>query len=573
MKKLIYSSMAVAMLASFAAAQENSPAWAEKGCVAFVNGTGDYDQNCYNSGLLDMTEGKCYTFNTDRNVVPQWINNVASQTWWWVETECVEPAPIPDKGPFVTESKGCIDFENGTGDYDQHCYKSGLLDMTEGKCYTFNKDRIVVPQWINNVASQSWWWNEVDCDEIFYCSEHPEKEGCQPVVDCTDPANAADPQCVVVPPVVDCNDPANADKDECKIDCNDPANASDPQCVVVPPVVDCTDPANADKDECKIDCNDPANASDPQCVVVPPVVDCNDPANADKDECKIDCNDPVNAADPQCQSQQVVDCTDPANAADPQCVPPTNPCTEETVNTAECRDFCAENAEDAVCARIVDKCITYKHGVGHYTENCYKSGLTGQVEGKCYAVNPDRVNEYKNSLVINDHALDAYWWYEVSCDKKLGPDMSQFDVVEKECVEFVNGEGNYAGKCFNAGLYDMTEGMCYVLREERGNPQGHINNRASDAWWWEEVECTELKPKAEPKAKPEPKVAGKTLNVVAASTEVKTLRVFDLNGKLLHTETFSGSVQSVDFAKFAGKGMRLVRITAGNKLVATKTVR
>ena len=485
MKKLIYSSMAVAMLASFAAAQENSPAWAEKGCVAFVNGTGDYDQNCYNSGLLDMTEGKCYTFNTDRNVVPQWINNVASQTWWWVETECVEPAPTPDKGPFVTESKGCIDFVNGTGDYDQHCYKSGLLDMTEGKCYTFNKDRIVVPQWINNVASQSWWWNEIDCDEIFYCSEHPEKEGCQPVVDCTDPANAADPQCV--PPVVDCNDPANAD--------------------------------------------------DPQCV--PPVVDC----------------------------------TDPANAADPQCVPPTNPCTEETVNTAECRDFCAENAEDAVCARIVDKCITYKHGVGHYTENCYKSGLTGQVEGKCYAVNPDRVNEYKNSLVINDHALDAYWWYEVSCDKKLGPDMSQFDVVDKGCVEFVNGEGNYAGKCFNAGLYDMTEGMCYVLREERGNPQGHINNRASDAWWWEEVECTELKPKAEPKAKPEPKVAGKTLNVVAASTEVKTLRVFDLNGKLLHTETFSGSVQSVDFAKFAGKGMRLVRITAGNKLVATKTVR
>ncbi|MBR3670516.1 MAG: T9SS type A sorting domain-containing protein [Fibrobacter sp.] len=557
MKKLIYSSMAVAMLASFAAAQENSPAWAEKGCVAFVNGTGDYDQNCYNSGLLDMTEGKCYTFNTDRNVVPQWINNVASQTWWWVETECVEPAPTPDKGPFVTESKGCIDFVNGTGDYDQHCYKSGLLDMTEGKCYTFNKDRIVVPQWINNVASQSWWWNEIDCDEIFYCSEHPEKEGCQPVVDCTDPANAADPQCV--PPVVDCNDPANADDPQCVppvVDCTDPANAADPQCV--PPVVDCTDPANA---------------SDPQCV--PPVVDCNDPANADDPQCVppvVDCTDPANAADPQCVPP-VVDCTDPANAADPQCVPPTNPCTEETVNTAECRDFCAENAEDAVCARIVDKCITYKHGVGHYTENCYKSGLTGQVEGKCYAVNPDRVNEYKNSLVINDHALDAYWWYEVSCDKKLGPDMSQFDVVDKGCVEFVNGEGNYAGKCFNAGLYDMTEGMCYVLREERGNPQGHINNRASDAWWWEEVECTELKPKAEPKAKPEPKVAGKTLNVVAASTEVKTLRVFDLNGKLLHTETFSGSVQSVDFAKFAGKGMRLVRITAGNKLVATKTVR
>ena len=507
MKKLIYSSMAVAMLASFAAAQENSPAWAEKGCVAFVNGTGDYDQNCYNSGLLDMTEGKCYTFNTDRNVVPQWINNVASQTWWWVETECVEPAPTPDKGPFVTESKGCIDFVNGTGDYDQHCYKSGLLDMTEGKCYTFNKDRIVVPQWINNVASQSWWWNEIDCDEIFYCSEHPEKEGCQPVVDCTDPANAADPQC----------------------------------------------------------------SSQQQ-----QTVDCNDPANADKAECKLDCTDPANAADPQCssQQQQTVDCSDPANANDPQCASQTvvNPC-EADINSEECSAFCAENAEDALCARIVDKCIAYKHGVGHYAENCYKSGLNGQVEGTCYVLNPERVDEYKNSLAINGNAFDSFWWVEADCEKTLTPDPAEFDIVEKECVEFENGKGNYAGKCFNAGLYDMTEGMCYVLREERGNPQGHINNRASDAWWWEEVECFTYVPKAEPKAKPEPKVAGKTLNVVAASTEVKTLRVFDLNGKLLHTETFSGSVQNVDFAKFAGKGMRLVRITAGNKLVATKTVR
>ena len=193
------------------------------------------------------------------------------------------------------------------------------------------------------------------------------------------------------------------------------------------------------------------------------------------------------------------------------------------------------------------------------------------MEGKCYAVNPDSYVELGNSLVINDNALDAHWWYEVSCDKKLGPDMSLFDVVDKGCGKFENGEGNYAGKCFNEGLYDMAEGKCYMLRKERGNPQGHINNRASDTWWWEEVECTELKPKAEPKA--EPKAVRKVAVEAAPLSEVKTLRVFDLNGKLLHTETFSGSVQNVDFAKFAGKGMRLVRITAGNKLVATKTVR
>lgn len=63
-------------------AQEASP------CIPFVNGTGDYDKHCYNSGLLDMAPGKCYTINPDRikEGVPQWINQMVSQTWWWTET-------------------------------------------------------------------------------------------------------------------------------------------------------------------------------------------------------------------------------------------------------------------------------------------------------------------------------------------------------------------------------------------------------------------------------------------------------------------------------------------------------
>ena len=542
MKKFIYSSMAVAMLASFAAAQESSPVWAEKGCIAFVeNGAGDYDQNCYNSGLENMAPGKCYTFNKDRGVVPQWINKFASETWWWVETECVEP-PAPPEGPVVTKDKNCIAFENGLGDYKGKCFNDGLYDMTPGKCYTFIDHGTTSP-WVNNRASDSWWWEETDCEETIYCAEHPETEGCPQVDPClADPTAAG-----------------------CQIDCTDPANASDPQCFVDPCLadptaagcqIDCNDPANFDKAQCKVDCTDPINASNPQCV---------DPCLADPTAagCQIDCTDPANASDPQCVDPCLADPT----AAGCQQV---NPC-ETDVNTAECKAFCDANEGDAVCARIVDKCIDYKHGVGHYTENCYKSGLKGQVEGKCYAVNPDSYHELENSLVINDNALDAHWWYEVSCDKKLGPNMDDFEVVEKQCVLFENGFGNYAGKCFNDGLYDMTPGKCYQLREERGNPQGHINNRASDTWWWEEVECTELKPKAEPKA--EPKAARKVAVEAAPLSEVKTLRVFDLNGKLLHTETFSGSVQSVDFAKFAGKGMRLVRITAGKKLVATKTVR
>ena len=169
MKKLIYTSIAVAMFATFAAAQSSTPAWAEKGCVAFVNGTGDYDQNCYNSGLERMAPGKCYTFNTARGQVPTWINNQATETWWWVETECVLPPPeLPlEEGKYIIKDKGCINFVNGTGDYDKHCYKSGLENMAPGKCYTFNKRRGNVPQWINNQASEVWWWDQIECADTI----------------------------------------------------------------------------------------------------------------------------------------------------------------------------------------------------------------------------------------------------------------------------------------------------------------------------------------------------------------------------------------------------------------------
>ncbi|MBR6378822.1 MAG: T9SS type A sorting domain-containing protein [Fibrobacter sp.] len=57
-------------------------------CIAFVNGTGDYGDHCYNSGLNDMEDGKCYTMNPERNPAPQWINGSVTETYWWVETSC-----------------------------------------------------------------------------------------------------------------------------------------------------------------------------------------------------------------------------------------------------------------------------------------------------------------------------------------------------------------------------------------------------------------------------------------------------------------------------------------------------
>jgi hypothetical protein len=58
----------------------------------------------------------------------------------------------------------CIAFVNGVGEYDEHCYKSGLKNMANGKCYTMNPDRKPSPVWINDEADQTWWWIETSCD-------------------------------------------------------------------------------------------------------------------------------------------------------------------------------------------------------------------------------------------------------------------------------------------------------------------------------------------------------------------------------------------------------------------------
>ena len=78
-------------------------------CIAFKNGTGDYNKNCYNSGLRNMEAGKCYTMNADRvkEGVPQWINEEANQTWWWSVVSC----DATSVQPVIKKSNG---RDNGT---------------------------------------------------------------------------------------------------------------------------------------------------------------------------------------------------------------------------------------------------------------------------------------------------------------------------------------------------------------------------------------------------------------------------------------------------------------------------
>lgn len=53
-----------------------------------MNGVGNYNTNCYKSGLASMSANTCYTMNSDRGASPAWINNNANDTWWWKTTSC-----------------------------------------------------------------------------------------------------------------------------------------------------------------------------------------------------------------------------------------------------------------------------------------------------------------------------------------------------------------------------------------------------------------------------------------------------------------------------------------------------
>ena len=541
MKKFIYSSMAVAMLASFAAAQETP--WAEKGCVAFVNGTKDYDQNCYNSGLENMKAGTCYTFNTLRGPVPQWVNNQATETWWWVETPCVEAAPVPEpvEGTYKIVSRGCIAFKNGTQDYDKHCYSEGLENMKEGKCYTFNTARGSVPKWINNQASESWWWVEMDCADIEFCRD---AEG--NIVQCEEEGSEG-----------------QGSEGQGSEGQGSEGQGSEGQGV-------CTDPETG----VEIECQSEGQGSEGQ--------------GSEGQGSEGQGSEGQGSEGQGSEGQGSEGQGSEGQGSEGQGSEGQGSEGQQETEEVNCSDVA--NADKEECAQYIqDKCINYVHGAGHYAENCYKSGLNGMEEGKCYAMNPNRIAHHANDQYINGNAFDSHWWVETECEKVyVAPvDMSLYDEVEKGCITYEHDVGGYSEHCYNAGLNGMEEGKCYVLNPDRlggvdNAGYAHaINGNAYDSWWWVETSCTEYVLKGEPKpeAKPEPKVAAgkiavadKTLNVVSSTADVKTLRVFDMNGKLLHSESFSGMVKDVDFAKFAGKGVLLVRVTAGNKLVAMQRV-
>jgi hypothetical protein len=67
-------------------------------------------------------------------------------------------------------------------------------------------------------------------------------------------------------------------------------------------------------------------------------------------------------------------------------------------------------------------------------------------------------------------------------------------------------------------------------------------------------------------------VVNNSLNIATTSNGMKSVKVFDVRGNMLLSETFSGASMSMDMSKFAGKGAVIVRLSEGRKVLATKRV-
>ena len=569
MKTTKITTIFLGMASAMAFAQEGSA------CIPFVNGTGNYDKHCYNEGLIDMEEGKCYTFNPARVAeapVQQWVNNIASQTWWWVETPCieevssssvepesssseivepesssseivepesssseiVEPESSSSETPVSSSSaepivvSNCIEFVNGSGNFTENCYNAGLLEMEEGKCYALNPDRyndVKNQLWINNVASQVWWWKVVPCGTEISSSSVEE-------------------------------------------------------------------------------------------------------SSSSVEESSSSVEESSSSVEESSSSEEVSSSSEE----------PESSSSEEVSSSSEEPESSSSEEVSSSSEVVVSKCEEFVRGTGNYTtDKCYNAGLADMEEGKCYKLKDDRANDVKGQQWINDRANDNWWWEETECgevvvsssseessssseessssvesssseessssvesssseESSSSVESSSSEIVVTKCVEFVNGSGDYNGKCFNAGLNEMAEGKCYALNPDRGQVNDiWINNRAVDTYWWSEVSCGDdvVAPKAEPKpapakvigrdngttaiatavaAKASMAVANNMLSIATTSNGTKSVKIYSVRGDMLLSETFSGAAKTVDMAQFAGKGAVIVRLVEGRKVLATKRI-
>ncbi len=91
-------------VSSSSSSESSSSSSAEGGeCVNFVNGNNiNHCGKCYNAGLSNMGQNKCYKVVDARGCTHDYINNDASSTYWWEEAPCGESSSSSSGSPTVT---------------------------------------------------------------------------------------------------------------------------------------------------------------------------------------------------------------------------------------------------------------------------------------------------------------------------------------------------------------------------------------------------------------------------------------------------------------------------------------
>ena len=148
---------------------------------------------------------------------------------------------------------------------------------------------------------------------------------------------------------------------------------------------------------------------------------------------------------------------------------------------------------------------------------------------------------------------------------------SSSSVEESPCVAFVNGQGGYGEHCYNSGLTEMAEGLCYTLNPERASDIKWVGGSATDGYWWVETSCEEFVPTSsnqnssialDRRALPKLSVSlsGRTLMIEGGQA---TVEVFDLQGRPL--ARFTQVSGAVELAKL-NSGSYILRIKSGTQV-------
>ena len=595
MKKVKSTSLLLGLASAMAFAQDGAA------CVKFENGSGDFIGKCFNDGLLGMAAGKCYKLVDDRanDVQGQlWINNIATESWWWEETACGGEEPVSSSSEEVVESSSseevvesssseevvesssseevvesssseevvessssevaessssevvessssevvnpigkCIAFVNGDGNYDVNCYNVGLDEMAEGKCYTMNPDRVAesgVPQYISNRASDKWWWVETPC------ADEPESSSSAEESSSSVEESSSSEEVVESSSSEEVVESSSSEEVVESSSSEEVVESSSSE--VVEPVAKCIAFVNGDGNY-DVNCYNVGldEMAEGKCYTMNParVAESGVPqyiSNRASDTwwwVETECFDaPVSSS-----SEAVVESSSSEEVVE-------SSSSEEVVESSSSEEVVESSSSEEVIesssSEVVSKCIAFVNGDGDYDKNCYNTGLDEMAEGKCYTMNPVRVAENGVPQYISNRASDTWWWIETACADE--------PIVIEEPI-----------------LVDCKGGDCIDVKPIAADPKMAPQfSNDSDNGTLSVVTAVE--------AKASMVVMNNTLNIATTSNGTKSLKVFNVRGDMLLSESFAGATKSLDMSKFAGKGAVIVRLVEGRKVLATKRI-